>query len=109
MWLSLSPCFHSVPVNENESYRDDGDYSISLTHTEKEISRPGVYLWNTVTKHPSAYFENELYHFSVDQTMNRFPVDVGDEVTSAQTRLMGGAAILNVLFTKQLSASQGHK
>lgn len=29
--------------------------------------------------------------------MNRLSVDVGDEVTSAQTRLLGGAAILDVL------------
>lgn len=46
---------------------------------------------------PSAYLEDELHHLSVDQTMNRLSVDVGDEVTSAQTGLLGRAAILHVL------------
>lgn len=62
----------------------DGDY-----HTEmrQQSRRP----------HPSAYLEDELHHFGVDQTVNRLPVDVGDEVTSAQTGLLGRAAILDVL------------
>lgn len=50
-----------------------------------------------MTKHPSANLQDELYHFSVDQSVHRLPVDVGDEITSAQAGLLGGAAVLNVL------------
>lgn len=52
------------------------------------------------------YLENELHHFSVDQTMNGLSVDVGDEVTSAQAGLLGGAAILDVLPTTTNSRGQ---
>lgn len=64
--------------------------------TNKSV-KPGVYFWNSVTKHSSAHFEDELDHFSVHQSVHRLPVDVGDEVTSTQSSLLGGAAILNVL------------
>lgn len=53
-------------------------------------------------KHPSANLEDELYHFSVDQPVHRFPVDVGDEVTSTQASLLGGAAVLNVLPIREM-------
>lgn len=54
----------------------------------------------------AAYFEDELYHFSVDQTMDRLPVDVGDEVTSTQSSFLGGAAIFHMLpiHTKRSSS-----
>lgn len=45
----------------------------------------------------AAYLQNELYHFSVDQTMDRLPVDMGDEVTSTQASFLGGTAILHML------------
>lgn len=44
-----------------------------------------------------AYLENELHHFGVDQPVDGLAVDVRDEVTGAQTGLLGGAAILDVL------------
>lgn len=44
-----------------------------------------------------ANLEDELYHFGVDQPVHRLPVDVGDEVTSTQASLLGGAAVLNML------------
>lgn len=50
-----------------------------------------------MTNHPSANLEDELYHFGVDQSVHRLPVDVGDEVPGAQAGLLGGAAVLNVL------------
>lgn len=63
---------------------EDGDHHAGITQ-------------QTRRSQPSAYLEDELHHLSVDQTMNRLSVDVGDEVTSAQTGLLGGAAILHVL------------
>lgn len=71
----------------------DGDHHTEITQ-------------QTCGSRPSAYLENELHHFSVDQPMNRLSVDVGDEVTSAQTGLLGGAAILNVLPNTKNRSSQ---
>lgn len=56
-----------------------------------------MHFWNSVPNHPCANLEDELYHFSVDQSVHRLPVDVCDEVTSTQASLLGGAAVLNVL------------
>lgn len=50
-----------------------------------------------MNKLPAAYLQDELYHFSVDQTMDRLPVDVGDEVTSTQASFLGRAAVLHML------------
>lgn len=61
--------------------------------TQKESGKPVVEVW--------PHLQNELHHFGVDQTMNRLSVDVGDEVTSAQTGLLGRTAILNVLPNHQ--------
>lgn len=66
------------------------------THRNKSV-KAGVYFWNSETKPSSAHLEDELYHFSVHQSVHRLPVDVGDEVTSTQAGLLGGAAVLNVL------------
>lgn len=54
-----------------------------------------------MSKHPSAHLEDELHHFGVDQSVHRLPVDVRDEVTSTQASLLGGAAILNVLYNSR--------
>lgn len=40
--------------------------------------------------------ENELHHLSVDQSMHRFPIDMSDEVTSTESRLLGGATFLHM-------------
>lgn len=44
-----------------------------------------------------SYLEDELYHFSVDQTMDRLPIDMGDEVTSTQASFLGRPTILHML------------
>ena len=44
-----------------------------------------------------SYLEDKLYHFSVNQTMDRFPVDMSDEVTGTQASFLGGAALLHML------------
>lgn len=50
-----------------------------------------------MNKPVSAYLEDELYHFGVDQTMDWLPVDMSDEVTSTQASFLGRAAILHML------------
>lgn len=50
-----------------------------------------------MNKRTAAYLEDELYHLSVDQTMDRLPVDVGDKVTSTQASFLGRAAVLHML------------
>lgn len=54
-----------------------------------------------MNKPPAAYLEDELHHFSVDQTVDRLPVDVGDEVTGTQASFLGRAAVLYMLRRTQ--------
>jgi len=44
-----------------------------------------------------ANLEDELYHFSVDQTMYGLSVDMSDEVTSTQAGFLGWAAVFYML------------
>lgn len=46
----------------------------------------------------AAYLEDELHHFSVDQTVDRLPVDVRDEVTRTQSSFLGRTVVLYVLI-----------
>lgn len=43
------------------------------------------------------YLEDELNHFSVDQTMDRLAIDVSDEVTSTEASFLGGPTVLHML------------
>ena len=43
------------------------------------------------------HLENELHHLGVDQPVDRLSVHMGDEVTGAQSRFLGGAFVLHVL------------
>lgn len=49
-----------------------------------------------------SYLEDELHHFSVDQTVHRLPVDMSDEVTGTQARFLCGAAVLHMLATHNI-------
>lgn len=52
-----------------------------------------------ITKTAEVNLEDELHHFSVDQTMDRFAIDMSDKVTSTQASFVGGAAVLHMLPT----------
>ena len=51
------------------------------------------------------YLEDEFDHFSVDQTVDGLSIDVSDEITSAEPRLLSRAALLHVLQTHTRSRS----
>lgn len=44
-----------------------------------------------------AYLQDELHHLGVDQTVDRLPVDVRDEVTRAESSFLGRTVVLHVL------------
>lgn len=43
------------------------------------------------------YLQNQLHHLSVNQTVNRFPVDVGDQVSLPQTCFVGWTSLFHML------------
>ena len=57
-----------------------------------------VYLqFKCARRHTHTHLQNELHHFCVDQSMDRLSVHMGDEVTGAKPRLMGGPTVLYML------------
>lgn len=55
----------------------------------------GVLQCSCLQGHPVATLEQKLHHLSVDESLNRLPVDVSDEVTSPQSCLVCWTALLN--------------
>jgi len=68
---------------------------IEELHRTIDVTKHTVHLRRN--KPIAAYLEDELDHFSVDQTVDRLPVDVGDEVTGTQGSFLGGTAVLHML------------
>lgn len=87
----------------NDSYTDAAIYPLTSTFTSfsKKQSVSTIYLHYqySKTEDEKADLKDELYHFSVDQTMDRLPIDMCDEITSTQASFLGGAAVLNMLST----------
>lgn len=71
---------------------------LSSSHRDTEHTFVVKWLyWSTGEVWIKTYLENKLNHFSVNQTMNRFPIDMGDEVTSWEASFLGRTTILNML------------
>lgn len=50
---------------------------------------------------PCAYLQYELHHLGVNQAMDRLSVDVRDEVSLPQPRLMGRTSLLHMLRARR--------
>lgn len=55
------------------------------------------------------YLQDELHHFSVDQTVDRLPVDVCDEVTRTQSSFLCRTIVLHMLTVSQKTSQIGTK